>query len=57
MIQKLDKKTARPVKMIAAIYRKYFDIMQNRGWEVISPKPALGKFKKLSLALRAYFKK
>ena len=25
LIQKLDKKTARPVKMIAAIYRKYFE--------------------------------
>lgn len=57
LIQKLDKKTARPVKMIAAIYRKYFDIMQNRGWEVISPKPQLSKMKKLALALRAYFGK
>ena len=57
LIQKLDKKTARPVKMIAAIYRKYFDIMQNRGWEVISPKPQLSKMKKLTLALRAYFGK
>lgn len=53
LIKHLDKKTARPVKIIANIYKKYFDMMQNRGWEVISPKPSLGKFKKLSLALKA----
>ena len=57
LIQKLDKKTARPVKMIAAIYRKYFKIMKNRGWEIISPKPQISKMKKLTLALRAYFGK
>lgn len=57
LIKKLDKKTARPVKMIALIYKKYFDIMQNRGWEVISPKPQLSKMKKLTLAMRAYFGK
>ena len=57
LIQKLDKQTARPVKMIAAIYRKYFKIMKNRGWEIISPKPQISKMKKLTLALRAYFGK
>ncbi len=57
LIQQLDKKTARPVKMIAAIYRKYFKIMKNRGWEIISPKPQISKMKKLKLALRAYFGK
>ena len=53
----LDKKVARPVRVIAAVYKKYFDIMQNRGWEVISPKPKIGKLNKFSLALRAYFGK
>ena len=57
MIPLLDKKISRHIRMIESIYRRYFDMMENRGWEVISPKPALGKFKKLSLALRAYFKK
>lgn len=57
LIQKLDKETARPVKMIASIYKKYFDIMQNRGWEIISPKPQISKIKKLTLAMRAYFGK
>lgn len=53
----LDKQVARPVRAIAAIYRKYFDLMQKRGWEVISPKPRISKFNKFSLALRAYFGK
>lgn len=55
LIKQLDKKIARPVLMMANIYKRYFDIMQNRGWEVISPKPHLSKMKKLSLALRAFF--
>ena len=55
LIRRLDKKTARSVMIIASIYKRYFDIMQNRGWEVISPKPTIGKMKKLGLALRAFF--
>lgn len=53
----LDKKAARPVRAIAAIYKKYFDLMQTRGWEIVSPKPNISKFNKFSLALRAYFGK
>ena len=55
LIAKLDKKTARHVRMIERIYRRYFDMMQKRGWEIISPKPKLGKLSKFSIALRAYF--
>ena len=57
MIPFLDKNAARPVRAIAAIYKKYFDIMNKRGWEVVSPKPQIGKLNKFSLALRAYFGK
>lgn len=55
LIKKLDKKTARPVLMIANIYKRYFDIMQNRGWEIISPKPYISKWKKLGIALQTFF--
>lgn len=55
LIKQLDKKIARPILMMYNIYKRYFDIMQNRGWEVISPKPYISKIKKLSLALRAFF--
>lgn len=57
LIKKLDKKAARPVLMIANIYKKYFDIMQNRGWEIISPKPQISKMSKLGIALKTFFKK
>ena len=53
----LDKQSARPIRAITAIYKKYFDLMQKRGWEVISPKPKLSRINTLSLALRAYFGK
>lgn len=55
MIKLLDKKSARSVKAIMAIYKKYFDIMKNRGWEIISPKPQISKFGKFTLAAKAYF--
>lgn len=57
LIKKLDKKAARPVLMIANIYKKYFDIMQNRGWEIISPKPQISKMSKLGIALKTFFKR
>ncbi len=57
LLKNLDKKITRPVLMMANIYKHYFDIMQNRGWEIISPKPQISKFKKLSLALKAFMQK
>lgn len=55
MIKLLDKKSARSVKAIMAIYKKYFEIMKKRGWEIISPKPQISKFGKFTLAAKAYF--
>ena len=56
-VDRIDPKTARPVKAIAYIYKRYFDIMQNRGWEIISPKPRIGRISKLCLALKAFIGK
>ncbi len=53
--RRLDKKSARFVRAVTAVYKKYFDIMKNRGWEIISPKPHLSKFTKFTLAAKAYF--
>ena len=55
LIPLLDKKAARPVRAMEAIYFRYFTMMKNRGWEVISPKPQLSKLNKLSIAVKAYF--
>ncbi len=57
LINKLDKKSSRNIRAIAYIYKKYFDIMQNRGWEVISPKPKIGRFAKALLIVRAFLGK
>ena len=54
LINKLDKKTSRSIKALAYVYKRYFDIMQNRGWEVISPKPVVGRWTKIFLVLKAY---
>ncbi len=52
-IKLLPPNAARQVKIIAYIYKRYFDIMQNRGWEIISPKPHLGRPTKLCLIFKA----
>lgn len=57
ILRNMNKKTAKPVKAIAYIYKRYFDIMQNRGWEIISPKPHVSKCLKLCLALKAFLGK
>lgn len=57
ILKTMNKKTAKPVKAIAYIYKRYFDIMQNRGWEIISPKPHVSKYLKLCLALKAFLGK
>lgn len=57
LIKTLPPKTARQIKMIANVYKRYFDIMKNRGWEIISPKPKIGKINKLCLVLKAFFGK
>lgn len=54
LIGKLDKKMSRSIKALAYVYKRYFDIMQNRGWEVISPKPSLSCFIKMYLVFKAY---
>ena len=48
----LDKKTARPLKLIADVYKRYFDIMEKRGWEIISPKPRVSKWRKLGILVK-----
>lgn len=57
LLTQLDKSALRPVRAMNAIYRKYFEIMDERGWEVISPKPHLSKLQKLTIAAKAYFEK
>jgi len=44
----------RQIRMMTDIYKRYFDIMKNRGWEIISPKPKISKINKLCLIIKAF---
>lgn len=57
ILQKIDKKLVRPLSFILHIYKRYFDIMQNRGWEIISPKPIIKIKDKLAIAINTLLKK
>ncbi len=54
LIKQLDKKISRNIKAFAYIYRHYFELMQNRGWEIISPKPIISRWQKALLILKAF---
>ena len=57
LIHNLPKNTARPVRIIANIYKHYFDIMKNRGWEIISPKPRINRPTKIYIIVKSIFGK
>ncbi len=50
----LDKDIAKPLKLITDIYKMYFDVMEKRGWEVVSPKPSVSKLKKIILLTKSF---
>ncbi len=55
IISGLDKKTSKPLLLILDTYKKYFDIMNNRGWEIISPKPEISRLDKLHVLAKVLF--
>lgn len=57
ILNELDRKKIRPLSFILHIYKRYFDIMQHRGWEIISPKPDIRKRDKIAIALKVLFDK
>ncbi len=56
-LQCTDRKITRPLRFILHIYKRYFDIMQNRGWEIISPKPIIGFKDKVAIVYKVVFDK
>ena len=44
LLEENNNTNSKPVVYMLNLYQKYFEMMDNRGWEVISPKPKL-KFK------------
>jgi len=55
MISATNKKNIRPLKFIFHIYKRYFDIMFLRGWEIMSPKPQIGRRDKIAIVLKTIF--
>ena len=57
IIAGLPRKLAARLKSFVYIYQYCFKVMENRGWEVITPKPCADGFTKLRLACKAYLGK
>lgn len=55
MISASNKKNMRPLRFIFHIYKRYFDIMNARGWEIMSPKPKISKKDKLVIVFKTIF--
>lgn len=51
-LDKLDAKQMKPAVIMMKVYRKIFDIMQKRGWEIIKPRPKPSKTWMAGTALR-----
>lgn len=54
-LNKMNRKEAMPLCYLANLSRCYFDKMNTRGWEIISPKPNISKFNKLKLIVKTIF--
>jgi phytoene synthase len=57
MLNLLQADQTRPLRFILHIYKRYFDIMQKRGWEIMSPKPEISKRDKLAIVFNVLFDK
>ncbi len=56
LLEENHNKNSKPIVYMLNLYRAYFELMDNRGWEIISPKPEL-KFKdRCKLVCKALFK-
>lgn len=56
LLSKMDKKCTLPLRLMLNKTRAMFDIMQKRGWEIISPKPKLNWPKRMYILYRTIFK-
>jgi hypothetical protein len=56
LLSKMEKKRTLPLRLMLNKTRALFDIMQKRGWEVISPKPKLNLPKRIYILYRTIFK-
>lgn len=55
LLDKMSRKKYLPLRFINNISRCYFDKMQKRGWEVISPKPKISNLEKIRIVWNTIF--
>jgi phytoene synthase len=55
LLETIKPSHTRPLRFILNIYKCYFDKMKTRGWEIMSPKPEIGKKEKLAMAWKVLF--
>lgn len=55
LLNEMPLQKTRPLRFILHIYKCYYDIMCNRGWEIMSPKPEIGRMDKLSIVFKSVF--
>lgn len=55
MLKENKNKNSKPVIYMLNMYHTYFELMDRRGWEIISPKPELKIKDRLKLIYRAFF--
>ena len=41
LLEENNNKNSKPIVYMLNLYNRYFELMDNRGWEIISPKPEL----------------
>lgn len=56
LLAKMNKKNTLPLRLIMNMARCLFDIMNNRGWEIISPKPKLNLPRRTAILFKTLFK-
>lgn len=56
LLEEKHNKNSKPVVYMLNLYRAYFELMDSRGWEIISPKPELTFKNHCCLVFRTLFK-
>lgn len=56
LLKENHNKNSKPVVYMLNLYHAYFELMDTRGWEIISPKPELKLKDHIKLIFRALFK-
>jgi len=56
ILEKTSRKKALPFKVLLNLYHHYFEEMEKRGWEIISPKPHLSSRQKVGIIIHTILK-